>query len=87
MSLNTWSLILFASSMLFYCSMIYAFSSVSNVKKLSSMIIFWILHQTATLWYGIATKQIGFILMFAFQIISTIIAIIITTERNINENR
>jgi len=87
MSLNSWSLILFASNILFYCSMIYAFSSVSNVKKLSLMVIFWILYQTATLWYGIATEQIGFILMFAFQIILTIVTVIITTERNINENR
>jgi hypothetical protein len=87
MSLNTWSLILFASNMLFYCSMIYAVSSVSNVKKLSFMIVSWILYQTATLWYGIATGQIGFILMFAFQMIATIVTIIISTERNVNENR
>ena len=86
MSLNTWSLVLFASNMLFYSSMIYAVSSVSNVKKLSLMITSWILYQTATLWYGISTGQIGFILMFAFQIIATIITIIVSTERNINEN-
>ena len=67
--------------------MIYAVSSVSNVRKLSFMVVSWILFQTTTLWYGIATEQIGFILMFAFQMIATIVTIIISTERNINENR
>lgn len=51
------------------------------------MVVSWILFQTTTLWYGIATEQIGFILMFAFQMIATIVTIIISTERNINENR
>lgn len=86
MSLNTWSLIVFVSHMLFYCSMIYAVSAKSNAKKLASIIVTWILYQTTTLWYGIATGQIGFILMFAFQIIATIVTIIISTERSINEN-
>jgi hypothetical protein len=50
------------------------------------MIAFWIIHQVAVLWYGIATNQIGFILIFIFQFIVTLLTIIISTERSINEN-
>jgi hypothetical protein len=44
------------------------------------------LYQITTLWYGLATDQIGFILMFIFQFIVTILTVIISTERSINEN-
>jgi hypothetical protein len=87
MSLNTWSLILFSSHLFFYFSMMYAISSGPNLKKLSLIIAAWIFYQAVTLWYGIATSQIGFILMFVFQIIATVATVIISTERTINENR
>jgi hypothetical protein len=57
-----------------------------SVAKIVTMIFFWMINQVVTLWYGIATNQIGFILMFILQFIVTILTVIISTERSINES-
>jgi hypothetical protein len=66
--------------------MLLAVTLKTSVTKIAIMIAFWILHQVVTLWYGLATDQIGFILMFIFQFIVTILTIIISAERSIDEN-
>jgi hypothetical protein len=86
MSLTVWSMIVFLSYALFYLSMFVAVTFKTSLLKISLMIVFWIIHQVAVLWYGIATDQIGFILIFIFQFIVTLLTIIISTERSINEN-
>jgi len=86
MSLTAWSLIIFASYSLFYLSMLLAVTLKTSVTKIAAMIVCWIIYQIVTLWYGIATDQIGFILMFVFQFIITILTVIISTERSIDEN-
>ena len=86
MSLTTWSLIVFASYSLFYLSMLIAVTLKTNVTKIAAMVACWMVYQIVTLWYGLATDQIGFILMFIFQFIVTILTVIISTERSINEN-
>ena len=86
MSLTVWSLIVFASYSFFYLSMLLAVVSKTSVTKIAAMVACWMMYQIVTLWYGLATDQIGFILMFIFQFIVTIITIIISTERSISEN-
>jgi hypothetical protein len=86
MSLTAWSLIIFASYSLFYLSMLLAVTLKTSVTKISAMVVCWIVYQVVTLWYGIATDQIGFILMFIFQFIVTILTVIISTERSMNES-
>ena len=86
MSLTVWSLVVFASYSLFYLSMLFAVTLKTSVTKIAVMVAFWMVYQIVTLWYGLATDQIGFILMFIFQFIVTIITIIISAERSINEN-
>jgi hypothetical protein len=86
MSLTAWSLIIFASYSLFYLSMLLAVTLKTSVTKIAAMVICWIVYQVVTLWYGIATDQIGFILMFIFQFIVTILTVIISTERSMNES-
>jgi hypothetical protein len=86
MSLTVWSLVIFATYSLFYLSMLLAVTLKTSVTKIAFMVVCWMLYQIATLWYGIATDQIGFILMFIFQFIVTILTVIISTERSINEN-
>jgi hypothetical protein len=86
MSLTVWSLIIFAAYSLFYLSMLLAVTLKTSVSKIAFMVVCWMLYQIATLWYGLATDQIGFILMFIFQFIVTIITVIVSTERSINEN-
>jgi hypothetical protein len=86
MSLTVWSLIIFAAYSLFYLSMLLAVTLKTSVSKIAFMVVCWMLYQISTLWYGLATDQIGFILMFIFQFIVTIITVIVSTERSINEN-
>jgi hypothetical protein len=86
MSLTAWSLIIFASYSLFYLSMLFAVMLKTSVTKVATMVVCWMIYQVATLWYGLATDQIGFILMFIFQFIVTILTVIISTERSINED-
>jgi|694.fasta_scaffold67232_7 hypothetical protein len=86
MSLTVWSLIIFATYSLFYLSMLFAVMLKTSVTKIATMVVCWMVYQIATLWYGLATDQIGFILMFIFQFIVTILTVIISTERSINED-
>ena len=86
MSLTAWSLVIFASYSLFYLSMLLAVTLKTSVSKIATMVVLWMVHQVSMLWYGLATDQIGFILMFIFQFIVTILTVIISTERSINEN-
>ena len=86
MSLTIWSLIVFASYSLFYLSMLIAVTLKTSLTKIAAMVACWMVYQIVTLWYGLATDQIGFILMFIFQFIVTILTVIISTERSINEN-
>jgi hypothetical protein len=86
MSLTVWSLIIFATYSLFYLSMLFAVMLKTSVTKVATMVVCWMIYQVATLWYGLATDQIGFILMFIFQFIVTILTVIISTERSINED-
>jgi hypothetical protein len=86
MSLTVWSLIIFVTYSLFYLSMVFAVMLKTSVAKIATMVVLWMLYQVTTLWYGLATDQIGFILMFIFQFIVTILTVIISTERSINED-
>jgi hypothetical protein len=86
MSLTVWSLTIFATYSLFYLSMLFAVMLKTSVTKVATMVVCWMIYQVATLWYGLATDQIGFILMFIFQFIVTILTVIISTERSINED-
>ena len=86
MSLTVWSLIIFSSYSLFYLSMLFAVALKTSVTKIAVMVACWMIYQIVTLWYGLATNQIGFILMFIFQFIVTIITVIISTERSMNES-
>jgi hypothetical protein len=86
MSLTVWSLIVFASYCMFYLSMFIAVTFKTRLSTISLMIALWVVNQVVTLWYGIATNQIGFILIFILQFIVTLLTVIISTERSINEN-
>lgn len=86
MSLNIWSLIVFASHALFYLALTVALLSKSSIIRLLIMVVAWLTYQIITLWYGIATHQLGFILIGIFQFVVSVATIIATTERNINEN-
>lgn len=86
MSLNMWSIIVFSAHALFYAALVLALVSSSSILKLVTMIATWIIYQITILWYGIATNQIGFILLTIFQFIISFATVLISTERQKSEN-
>ena len=87
MSLNSWSIILFAVHSLFYLAMSFLIATEASMSKLIAFILSWVTWMIAILWYGIDTHQIGFILMFVFQLVITLGSIIFSAERYMNDNR
>lgn len=86
MSLNTWSLIMFAAHLFFYVAMSVVIMTKSSVSKLVGLVMTWLVWMMITLWYGIDTNQVGFILIFIFQLVVTLGSIIFSAERYMNEN-
>lgn len=87
MSLNTWSIIVFAIHLVFYTTMSLLIATQASMSKLIVFITSWVLWMITILWYGIATHQVGFILMFVFQLVITLGSIIFSAERYMNDNR
>jgi hypothetical protein len=73
--LNTWSMIVFFFNSLFLISMTLAVFGASKALFLV-MTLTYILNQITNLAYGIITKQIGFILMVAFQFFLTLVTFV-----------
>ena len=87
MSLNTWSIIMFAAHLVFYVAMSIVIMTRASLSKLISLVLSWVLWMIVTLWYGTSTDQVGFILIFIFQFIVTLGSVIFSAERYINENQ
>lgn len=87
MSLNMWSIIVFIAHLIFYTAMSFVIMTKPSISKLTMLITSWVIWMIAILWYGIDTRQIGFILLFIFQFIITLVGIIFSAERYINDNK
>lgn len=84
MSLNTWSLIVFASYLLFYSGMMIAMANTPKVSKIIFMISSWFINQIIVMWYGFATDQIGFILISLFQFVATLVTMIMLIGKELS---
>jgi hypothetical protein len=62
--------------------MIFALFSSGKVSRLVVLVSSWVAYQSAILFYGIATNQVGFILLFAFHIFATLFAALFSAERS-----
>lgn len=72
MSISDWSMVVFLSSLVYYVSMYYAmFRNPSSAKFVITAFI-WAANTFVTLLYGIATNQIGFILLFFLEWIALV---------------
>lgn len=73
--LNTWSMIVFFFNSLFLMSI--TLSVFGSSRPLFLVMVFtYILNQISTLAYGIVTKQLGFILIVAFQFFLVLVTFI-----------
>lgn len=51
-----------------------------SITKYSMLFAFWLINVGVTLWYGIYTEQIGFILIAGTEIIISIFVYVITAK-------
>ena len=95
-SLSTWSMIVFFFYALFLISMTLAvFGGRGNRLLFLFIMLTFVMFNTVLVLYGIATSQIGFILMVVFQLFLTTLTFIylngniptLENEDFLNENR
>lgn len=67
MSLNDWSIIVFLFSALYYLTIYYSMFYNPNPAKFILLAIVWIINSFVTLLYGMATDQIGFVMLFFLE--------------------
>lgn len=79
--LNTWSLIVFFSQTMLMISIFILLATVSTASFVF-MILFWFLAQIVFLFYGILTEQTGFVFLFLFNIVITIIGIFVNFDKS-----
>lgn len=80
MSLETCSLILFFSMLCTYMMTFLSLFHNPSITKYSMLFAFWLINVGVTLWYGIYTEQIGFILIAGTEIIISIFVYVITAK-------
>jgi hypothetical protein len=67
MSLNEWSMVVFGFSALYYLVIYYSMFRNPSVGKFALLGIIWTINSFVTLVYGMATDQIGFVLLFFLE--------------------
>jgi len=83
-NLNTWSLIVFFSQIMFTIAIFLVIIS-HGIFSIVIMLFFWFLSQIIFLFYGIATDQIGFVLLFLFNLIIAILGIFVKIDNSTND--
>lgn len=77
MSLNSWSLVYFAFQSLFMIGIgIAMFSRISTGKFLFAVLA-WLVQLSSVIIYGMATNQLGFVLLFFVEIILLVVGLIV----------
>lgn len=67
MSLNEWSIVVFIFSAIYYMTIYYSMFFNATVGKFFLLGVVWIINSFVTLIYGMATDQIGFVLLFLLE--------------------
>lgn len=67
MSLNSWSLVVFGFSVVYYLTIYYSMFKNPTVPKFALLGFVWLVNSFVTLVYGIATSQIGFVMLFFLE--------------------
>ena len=86
MTLQDWSLVVFGATALLYFMVYLSIFQNPSVGKFLFLILAWIIHSATLVWYGIATGQVGFIMIVLLEIMMTTFVYIITGKVVKNEN-
>lgn len=76
MSLNDWSIVVFGFSVIYYLAIYYSIFKNPSAGKFLFLALVWVINSIVTLVYGIATDQIGFVLLFFLEWMMIVIAFI-----------
>ena len=76
MSLNEWSLVYFTATLIFMIMQVLSLFTKLTFGKVFFTIIAWVIFCGVTLAYGIATNQLGFIMLFVAQLLMVLIMFI-----------
>lgn len=85
MSLNDWSIIVFATTAFLYVSLIWSVFRRPSIPNFLVLIIAWFVSIATNLVYGIATRQAGFVLIFLLDI-ALIMVVYTITERSSHDS-
>lgn len=85
MSLNDWSLVVFATTALLYMMLYWSVFRKPHLVNYILLIVAWAISVITNLVYGIATRQVGFILIFLMEI-ALAMAVLLITERSSHDN-
>lgn len=85
MSLNDWSLIFFGSTFALYMMIYFAMFTRPHMITFIFMFIIWSSNMGVKLVYGLATDQIGFVLLFFLDLLMIFLVFVIA-GRYVNDN-
>lgn len=80
MTLNDWSILYFAITAIYYVTIYFSMFRNPNILKFMLLIVVWLAHLGTTLTYGIATGQVGFILLFGLELSMIVFIYIIVSK-------
>ena len=86
MSLNDWSLVVFGTTFIFYMSVYFAMFTKQHILTFVLTFMLWIVSMVTRLVYGLATDQIGFVLLFFLDLFMVFLVFIIA-GRYVNDNQ
>lgn len=78
MQLIDYSMLLFGTTALLYITAYAALFHNPSIAKFIIMACAWVINTVAFVWYGIATQQLGFILIVALEFLFIFFVYIIT---------
>jgi hypothetical protein len=85
MSLTDWSLIVFGSTLALYMAIYFTMFTQPHVATFLFTFVIWAINMGVKLVYGLATDQIGFVLLF-FLDLFMIFLVFVIAGRYVNDN-
>lgn len=78
MSLTSWSIVFFVAQLVLYLSIYFAMFTPPNMAKFVLAAFVWFIQLFVTLIYGMATGQIGFVMLFFLEVVMIMLVFAIT---------
>jgi hypothetical protein len=80
MTLNDWSILYFSVTALYYVTIYFSMFRNPSVPKFILLVFVWLAHLGTTLVYGVATGQVGFVLLFGLELAMILFVYIVVSK-------